>query len=293
MPTSRPARIAAPVASPHERAAHRPVTLPIANARMYSVDAIAAAAWRRLLTWVLDRAELEWDVIDHAAPAPMAALWSRDDLGAALMCGLPYSLRMPRPQLVAAPVPYPERYANRPWYMTDLAVRADSPAHTIEDTFGGRIGFTVSDSQSGHFAVRHFLQPYQQRQGGALYREVTGGLLNARGVVDALVARKIDVGPLDSYSHDLLHHLEPDYARQVRVIASTPPTAIPAFVCTADPDAAVLRRLRDAFVAVEGTRDLADERATLLLRRFAVPDAADYAPLRARHDALIAAPEVW
>lgn len=272
---------------------HRPVAAPIANARMYSVDAVAAPAWRRLLTWVLHRAELSWEVIDHAAPAPMAALWSRDDLGAALMCGLPYSLRTPRPQLIAAPVPSPARYANRPCYMTDLAVRADSAASTIEDTFGGRIGFTVNDSQSGYFALRHFLLPYQQRQGGALYREVEGGLLNARGVVDALVARKIDVGPLDSYSHDLLRHLEPDYAGQVRVIASTPPTAMPAFVSTADLDDAVLGRLRDAFVAVEGARDLADERATLLLRRFVLPAAADYAPLRERHDALIAAPEVW
>jgi ABC-type phosphate/phosphonate transport system substrate-binding protein len=260
---------------------------------MYSVDAIAAAAWRRLLAWVLDRAALHWDVIEHVAPAPMAALWSRADLGAALMCGLPWSLRTPRPQLIAAPVPSPERYANRPCYMTDFAVRVDSPARMLEDTFGGRIGYTVGDSQSGYFAVRHFLLPYQQRQGGALYREVAGGLLNARGVIDALVARKIDVGPLDSYSHDLLRRLEPDYARQVRVIASTSPTAMPAFVSTADLDPPVLGRLRAAFVAVEDAGDLADERATLLLRRFAVPDAVDYAPLRERHDALIAAPEVW
>jgi ABC-type phosphate/phosphonate transport system substrate-binding protein len=260
---------------------------------MYSVDATAAAAWRSVLGWVLRRAELVWDIIDHAAPAPMATLWSRDDLGAALMCGLPWSLRMPRPQLIAAPVPSPERYANRPCYMTDLAVRADSPARSIEDTFGGRIGYTVGDSQSGYFAVRHFLLPYQRRQGSALYREVTGGLLNARGVIDALVARKVDVGPLDSYSHDLLRHLEPDYARQVRVIASTSPTAMPAFVSTAGLDGAVLGRLRAAFVAVEAAGDLAEARETLLLRRFAVPDAADYAPLRERHDALIAAPEVW
>jgi hypothetical protein len=77
------------------------------------------------------------------------------------------------------------------------------------------------------------------------------------------------------------------------VIASTSPTAMPAFVSTADLDAAVLDRVRAALVAVEDAGDLADERATLLLRRFAVPDAVDYAPLRERHDALIAAPEVW
>jgi hypothetical protein len=77
------------------------------------------------------------------------------------------------------------------------------------------------------------------------------------------------------------------------VITSTSPTAIPAFVSTANLDNAVLDRLRAAFVAVEDAEDLAEERATLLLRRFTVPDAADYAPLRERHDALIGAPEVW
>jgi len=265
----------------------------IANARMYAVDAVAAAAWRSLLDWVLRRAALDWDVIDHAAPAPMAVLWARHDLGAALMCGLPYALRTPRPQLIAAPVPSPERYANRPCYMTDLAVLADSPARTLEDTFGGRIGYTVRDSQSGYFAVRHFLRAYQQRRGGALYREVSGGLLNARSVIDALVAGTIDVGPLDSYSHDLLRHLEPEYARQVRVIASTLPTPNPAFVSTADLDDAALGRLRAAFLDVEDAAALSSARETLLLRRFAVPEPADYAPLRERHDALIAAPEVW
>jgi ABC-type phosphate/phosphonate transport system substrate-binding protein len=267
--------------------------LPIANARMYSVNVTAAAAWRDLLAWTLRRARLEWEIIDHAAPATMAALWSRGDLGAALMCGLPYSLRAPRPQLIAAPVPSPARYGNRPCYMTDLVVRADSKAQTIEDTFGGRIGCTVADSQSGCFAVRHFLRPWQALRGGAVYREVTSGLLNARGVIDALVARRIDVGPLDSYSHDLLAHLEPDCARQVRVIATTDPTPIPAFVSTAALDEPTLLSLRQAFVAAGTTPDLIVPRERLLLARFAVPQADDYAPLRVRHDALSAAPELW
>ncbi|MEP6702412.1 MAG: PhnD/SsuA/transferrin family substrate-binding protein [Betaproteobacteria bacterium] len=267
----------------------------IANARMYSVNTAAALAWRELLGWVLQRAgaEPDFDIIEHAAPAPMAALWSREDLGAALMCGLPYSLRVPRPQLIAVPIPSPPRYAGLPRYATDLAVRADSSFATLDDTFGGRIGYTVGDSQSGYFAVRHFLQPYQQRRGGALFREVTGQLLNARGVIDALVSRRIDVGPLDSYSHDLLAHLEPDYARQVRVVATTPWTSIPAFVATANLDAESLSALRHAFVEAAGAPELDRVRATLLLQGFAIPAPDDYAPLRDRHDALSAIPEVW
>jgi ABC-type phosphate/phosphonate transport system substrate-binding protein len=259
---------------------------------MYSVNAAAAAAWRELLDWVLRRAGVHWDIIEHAAPAPMAALWSRDDLGATLMCGLPYSLRTPPPQLIAAPVPSPARYRGQPCYMTDLAVRADSPFRSIEDTFGSRIGYTVADSQSGYFAVRHFLAPYRRQRERALYRAVTGDLLNARGVIDALVAGKIDVGPLDSYSHDLLAHLEPVYAAQVRAVATTVPTPIPAFVATAQLDSDVIGRLRAAFVDAGTAPDLEHVRRTVLLSRFATPAAADYAVLRERHEALNA-PEVW
>src|SRR6185295_12504143 len=85
----------------------------IANARMYAVNPTAGAAWRALLAWVLHRAELDWEIIDYAAPAALAELWSRDDLGCALMCGLPYSLRSPVPQLLAAPIPSPARYGGR------------------------------------------------------------------------------------------------------------------------------------------------------------------------------------
>jgi ABC-type phosphate/phosphonate transport system substrate-binding protein len=265
----------------------------IANARMYSVNAAAKAAWCELLAWVMHRASVSWEIIDYDAPAPLSALWAREDLGCALMCGLPFALRAPAPLLIAAPVPSTPRYGGRALYMTDLAVRADSPYRSIEDTFGGNVGYTVADSQSGYFALRYFLRPFQQQRGGALYRSVVGGLLNARGVIDALAAGKIDVGPLDSYSYDLLAHLEPGFANQVRIVASTEPTAIPSFVATGHLDADLLARLRQAFADVESAPDLADARARLLLSGFAFPSPDDYAPLRARHDALIAAPEVW
>jgi ABC-type phosphate/phosphonate transport system substrate-binding protein len=265
----------------------------IANARMYSVNAATGAAWRELLAWVIRRAGLPWEIVDYAAPAPLAKLWARDDLGCALMCGLPYTLREPTPQLIAAPVPSPPRYGRRARYMTDLAVRADSPYRSIEETFGGRVGYTVADSQSGYFALRSFLRPFQQQHGGALFGTVTGDLLNARGVIDALAAGRIDVGPLDSYSHDLLIHLEPDYALQVRTIACTEITPIPPFVSTAQLDPGTLARLRQAFAEVGSAPALTQVRACLMLTGFEFPSPADYAPLRGRHDALIATPEVW
>ena len=113
-------------------------------------------------------------------------------------------------------------------------------------------------------------------------------------MIQALLDGRIDVGPLDSYSHDLIRDTEPTIARSIRVIATTSPTAMPPFVCT---HTAVnddqLERLRAAFLAVHDEPTLAGARVTILLQRFVAVTPADYEPTRRRHDAVLAAPEVW
>lgn len=262
------------------------------NARMYAPAPAAKAAWQELLGGVLRRAGLDWSYLDHESPLPMAKLWARDDLGLAFMCGLPYSLRAPVPQLVAAPVPSLPRYADRPMYCTDLAVRADAPYEKLEDTFGGRLGYTVRDSQSGYYALRHYLGRYG-RPVRELYGSITGDLIHARGVIAALVDGRIDVGPLDGYVHDLLRHLEPGFASQVRVLATTDFTAMPPLVATGPLEGGVLARLREALLAVEHEPALAAARGTLLLRRFAIARPEDYVPTREGAQAVDASSEAW
>jgi ABC-type phosphate/phosphonate transport system substrate-binding protein len=262
------------------------------NARMYAPAPAARAAWQELLGWVLRRAGLHWTYLDHESPLPMAHLWARDDLGLAFMCGLPYSLRTPAPQLVAAPVPSPPRYADRAVYCTDLAVRADAPYEKIEDTFGGRLGYTVRDSQSGYYALRHYLQRHG-KPARELYGSITGDLIHARGVIAALADGRIDVGPLDGYVHDLLRHLEPGFASQVRVLATTDFTAMPPLVATGPLAKGALEKLREALLSVEHETALAGARGTLLLRRFAIVHPEDYVPTRDRAQAVDASSEAW
>jgi ABC-type phosphate/phosphonate transport system substrate-binding protein len=246
----------------------------IVNARMYSVTPQVKAAWKRVFGWALARARLEWEIFDHDAPAPLAELWARDDLGCAMMCGLPYSQRRPRPTLVAAPVPSPGRYGGLPRYFTDIVVKADAPYRTLEDTFGGVAGYTLEDSMSGCVAFRYHLLQYGDRS--SLYREFVGGLIHGRRVIEALAARTIDVGPLDSYYHDLLRANDPATAAQVRVIATTAPAPMPPLVATAPLMDAELGRLRAALLAVGDAGALQAEREMLLLSGFAVPKASDY-----------------
>jgi ABC-type phosphate/phosphonate transport system substrate-binding protein len=258
--------------------------MPIVNARMYSVTAECTADWLRVLGWALARADLDWPIVDHDAPAPLSALWSRGDLGAVLMCGLPFARRAPRPTLVAAPVPSLARYGGRPVYCSDIVVAARSPHRSLEDTFGGIVGYTLADSMSGAVALRDHLLPIRAARGARLYRGAVGGLVNAQGVIDALTASRIDVGSLDSFSHDLIERYDPAHATQVRTVASTVMRPIPPLVATAPiaPDA--LARLREALVGTHRARELAETMARLQLAGFAVADTADYEVLPAVAD---------
>jgi ABC-type phosphate/phosphonate transport system substrate-binding protein len=250
------------------------------NARMYAVTPAVKAAWREVLGWAAARAGLDWTWLEHDPPVPMSSLWAREDLGAVMMCGLPFSRRAAPATVVAAPVPSPARYQGYPVYFTDIAVRGESTFARLEDTLGGRIGWTSPDSQSGFFALRWHLR--QRGLDLENWREAVGGLLNPQGVAAALLDGRIDVGPLDSYSFDLLRQEDPSLGQKLRVIATTEATPIPPLVATAPLDPATLARVRDALFAVAGEPSLAEARKRLLLERFAAAEPGDYDVLRER-----------
>jgi ABC-type phosphate/phosphonate transport system substrate-binding protein len=248
----------------------------IANARMYSVDATTAAAWRALLEWVANRAGVACEVIDHPSPLPLEAMWSRPDLGCAFMCGYPFARTTPQPILLAAVVPSPERYHGNPVYWTDFVVRDDSPLRTITDAFGQRMAYTTEESQSGYQAPRQFLAPYAHACGGPLFDSLIGPLINPGNVAAAVVAGEADVGPVDSYAHDLMRRHAPRLAKRLRTIASTPPTPICPLVAAPTIDPGAAQRLRQALCAVGATDELASLRNDLLIEGFVAADPRSY-----------------
>ena len=256
----------------------------LANARMYSVTPAAAQAWRAVIGWATREARVPVDFVEHGPPKLLSELWARDDLGCVQMCGLPASLRSPAPTVLAAPQPSLPRYGGRAVYMSDIAVRADAPHRTLEHTFGGIAGYTLKDSQSGYFAFRSLLLTKVPE---ARYRAIVGGLLNPRGVIEALVSGKIDVGPLDGYAFDLLRAGNPQFASQVRVIASTDPTPMPPLVSTSGLTAEQISDLRGAFLRAHEERSLPLK--DILVERFAVPDLAAYDETKRRAERVEAA----
>jgi ABC-type phosphate/phosphonate transport system substrate-binding protein len=252
----------------------------IANARMYSVTAQAAATWRALLEWVIERARVDCQAIDYPPPKPMASLWARPDLGCAFMCGYPYALATPKPTLLAAPVPSPDAYGGKPMYWTDLVVRADASWVKLEDLFGRRLAYTTEDSQSGYQAARELLAPYARA--GRLFAATVGPLITPRAVAEAVIAGKADMGPLDSYAHDLIRTHEPGLAAQLRTIATTPPAPIPPLVAAPGIATADAERLRSALLDIAQAAELRSIRDALLLDGFVEVEPEDYSVLLER-----------
>ena len=194
----------------------------VANARMYSVDPGAAAAWQELFDWLARESGVDLRVIDHAFPAPLADLWSRPDLGCAFMCGFPYKLA--KASAAAGRGAGPARAGRcregrsmRPGWWS----RRMPPFRSLQDTFGGRLGFTVEDSHSGYNALRHHLLPYWRRRGRKLYRESIGPLTTPRRVIAAHFgrrdrcrpARQLRAGP-DGRHDPALAATDPDRRRR-------------------------------------------------------------------------------
>jgi ABC-type phosphate/phosphonate transport system substrate-binding protein len=239
---------------------------------MYAVTPAVKAAWQDLFAFVARASGVPLAYLDHAAPAPLEALWARDDLGAAFMCGFPFASAAPRPLPLAAPVPSPRRYGGLPHYCTDFIVRADRDLAGLKDTFGGRVGWTVAHSQSGYNAVRHHLAG----RTASPDMQWVGPLVTPRAVIEAVLNDRIDVGPLDSYVHDLIKRHEPETAAQLRVIESTVMAPIPLLVASPGVEGNVAARLRHALLSCHAEPALAATLEALLLARFVDVDPAAY-----------------
>jgi ABC-type phosphate/phosphonate transport system substrate-binding protein len=251
----------------------------IANARMYSVSPEVSGLWRELLALVIERSGLSISPIEHAEPAAIEALWRREDKAAVFMCGLPFARGEPPAVLVAAPVPSPAELGGKAQYWSELVVRADGPLRSVEQTFGQRIAFTVPDSQSGCLAaLKYFMTldgPFPR------FRELIEPRVTPLGAVRAVIEGAAELAPIDSYAFALLARHRPDLTAQLRVVARTAPTPIPAFV--ASPGALApgeLASLRSAFFEISADSHANQLMENLLLLRFESPPAASYGGLK-------------
>jgi ABC-type phosphate/phosphonate transport system substrate-binding protein len=250
----------------------------VANARMYAVTPEAEAAWMALVAKVAAEAGVPLRYEAYPAPRPLEDLWRRPDLGCVQMCGYPVALGLAEIVPIAAPIPALPWAGGRAVYRSDLIVRADSPWERLEDSFGGRLGWTVAHSHSGFNALRHHLLPHARARGAPLYREVRGDLVTARKVLDSVRDGAIDIGPLDAYWHALIARHRPELTAGIRVLDVTDLAPMPAFVAAPGLPEAAIARLRAAFAAAPSRPWFSPLGDALLLAGLAPVTLDDFAP---------------
>jgi len=250
----------------------------VACTRMYDVTPAARGHWHALLGLAAGATGVALACIDHAAPAPLEALWERSDLAAAFMCGLPLATRYPRVRPLAAPVTATADDAA-PSYRSAWLVRAGSAFDTLAATFGGRIGWTVAHSHSGCNAPRHALLAHRTAERPRLYRESVGPLGHPRAALAALAGGRIDVVAVDAYWWWLLQRHDPEAAAGFRPIGETASAPMPPLVCSAGFPEALAARLAGALMALRDDSQARPHLEALGLRAFAAVTRAAYAPL--------------
>ena len=260
----------------------------IASFRMYNAVPRAAAAWRALFERVFADAKLDIRIVEHAAPAPLEALWSDPQLACAFMCGWPFIRSHVAMQVIAAPVPCLPRYGHQPRYCSEFLVRESSGWTTLEQAFGHRFGWTALNSQSGFNAPRAHLASFLWGGRRTLFRDVEGPLGPPLHALEQLRAREVDLIALDSFLLDLCRHHEPALLAGIRCVATTPWAPIPLLVASPSIGGSVVMRLRDQLVGIHRDAAYAPLLADVLLERFVVPDRSAYRSLEAMADVAIA-----
>jgi len=249
----------------------------IVNARMYAVTPEVEDAWRGLLERITAEAGVALRYVPYPAPKPMEDLWRRPDLGCVFMCGYPIALKLAPVVPIASPIPRADWAGGRAVYRSDLIVRADAPYATLEDTFGGRAGWTVAHSHSGFNAFRHHLLRFRTQGRPRLYREMVGELVTARAILDGVRDGRIDIGPLDAYWHLLIRKHRPELTEGVRILTSTEVAPMPAFVASISAPTGMIARLKAAFAEASLRPWFAEFADGLLLDGFAAVKEADFA----------------
>ena len=248
----------------------------IACSRMYNIAPQAREAWDQIFSWAAETSGVPLEIIPHAAPAPLEELWARDDMGCVFMCGWPFATANVQAQIIVAPVPSPARYDGKPIYFTDLVVLADSSHRSLEDTFGGRVAWTIETSHSGFNALRYHLLGYRSQVRPTLYEESIGPLVSPIRALQSVIDGEADVAPLDNLCLDLLRRHTPERVDGLRVIATTEAAAMPPLVASpgADPDACA--RLAEALLRAREDRRLHAALDDALVARFVSVASTDY-----------------
>ena len=206
-------------------------------------------------------------------PDSMAPHWLTPDLLLSQACGFPLvTVLDQRVQLVGAfayEAPGCTGVLNR----SQLVVRQDDPAGTLDDLRGRRLAINGIDSQSGYNSLRALLVPMVRAGRFFGTTHVSGAHhLSLLAVRDGLA----DVAAIDCVSLAGFQKHQPDITAGLRVLGQTAAYPGLPLITAAATTADTMSALRDALNWVTRAPAMAEVRADLFIRKFEPLTMADY-----------------
>jgi phosphonate transport system substrate-binding protein len=193
------------------------------------------------------------------------------------ICGLLYTRKVERLELLGAPVMRDARYQGRPVYYSDVVVRSDSPYQEFSDLREARWGYNDPGSFSGYAALRARLAALGATAAfcGSMV-ESGAHTQSLRLVLDG----QADAASIDSTVLDMERAREPELAERVRVIESIGPSPIPPVVVRRELPNTLKRGLRDALLQMHEDEQGAAILSAGMAARFVPAHDADYDDIR-------------
>lgn len=245
----------------------------IACTRMYNATEAVVSTWQSFVQEVATRSGTPLTFERWPYPLDIEELWKRPDLGLTFICGRVFILYGQKHVPIAVPV---RAESGMPVYNSKLLVRADSTFARLEDTFGSRLGWTVTHSHSGFLAVKKLLAPYQAKSASPLYENV-GPLHTPANCLKALAQDAADIVPLDGWYYELLQRHAPEKLAGTRILIETDNYPMPFLAASPGTDPAVCERLAAAVQEVAALPAMRPALELLGLTGFARPNPTDYA----------------
>jgi phosphonate transport system substrate-binding protein len=197
------------------------------------------------------------------------------------LCGVSYVWRADQPtpslELLAAPVPAPARYQNRPIYFSDVVVHAASPFHTFADLRHARWAINERTSHSGYFVTRYYLAQYAQKEN--CFRAVLESGAHQTSV-QMILEGQIEAAAIDSTVLELMVEHQPALKSQLRVITVFGPSPIPPWVIKTNVNSELRAAIRQALSQMHATAMGRAGLAVGQVARFAGVSDSDYDPIR-------------
>ena len=210
--------------------------------------------------------ELAWpdDLMKH---------WQRKDLLISQSCGYPLVTELKDKVLVVGTFHYRAPGCDGYMCRSQLVVRDNDPAKTLNDLRGRRVAYNGTDSQSGYNSLRALVAPLSRN--GKFFNESIETGSHQKSVM-AVRDGLADIASLDCVSFSGFMKYAPEVTRGIRVLCQSAPYPGLPLITSVDAPDEVLAALRAALKWATHEPHLTQIREDIFISEFEPLEFSDY-----------------